>query len=59
MGQIMLVEDNQAAVRQLKDYVHRISPDFTVSVFAKASDAYAYAKMNKIDLFIVDIQFFW
>ena len=56
MGQIMLVEDNQAAVRQLKDYIHKISPDFTVSVFTKASDAYANAKMNKIDLFIVDIQ---
>lgn len=56
MSQILLVEDNPSAVRQIKLYVEKISSNLEVISFAEAGLALSYAKENTISLFILDIQ---
>lgn len=56
MSEILLVEDNQAAVKRIKLYVKHISEDLEVVSFAEAGAALTYAKEHDISLFILDIQ---
>lgn len=56
MRKIMLVEDNQAAVRRMKQYIKNIDPNLEIYAFAEAGAAYRFAQKELISLFILDIQ---
>lgn len=56
MGKILLVEDNPAAVKRLKQYINNIDAGLEVVDFAEAGEAYAFARKEPVALFILDIQ---
>lgn len=56
MSHILLVEDENASVALLQQYISELSSDHILVAFPKASLALHYASKNKIDLFILDIQ---
>lgn len=56
MRKIMLVEDNPAAVRRMKQYIKNIDPNLEIHAFAEAGAAYRFAQKELISLFILDIQ---
>lgn len=56
MRKIMLVEDNPAAVRRMKQYIKNIDSNLEIHAFAEAGTAYHFAQKELISLFILDIQ---
>lgn len=56
MRKIMLVEDNPAAVRRMKQYIKNIDSNLEIHAFAEAGAAYRFAQKELISLFILDIQ---
>ena len=56
MGKILLVEDNQNAVKRIAGYIGNISPELKVISFSEAGEALRYARENEVSLFILDIQ---
>lgn len=52
----MLVEDNPAAVRRMKQYIKNIDSNLEIHAFAEAGTAYHFAQKELISLFILDIQ---
>lgn len=56
MSKILLVEDNQNAVKRIAEYIAQISAELKVISFSEAGEALRYARENEISLFILDIQ---
>lgn len=56
MGKILLVEDNIAAVKKIKQFVDKIDKELHMLSCADASSAYTIAQNEEISLFILDIQ---
>ena len=56
MKKILLVEDNESAVKRIRQYIKNISADLDVTAFSEAGEALGYARSNPVTLFIIDIQ---
>ena len=56
MAKILLVEDNPAAVKRIKQFIGRIDTLHVISVCGEAGIAYSLSQKEKFDLFILDIQ---
>ncbi len=56
MSHILLVEDDAATVKLIKQYIAEVDGTKTIVSFAKAAQALQYAKQEAVDLFILDIQ---
>ncbi|KPU44756.1 transcriptional regulatory protein YpdB [Oxobacter pfennigii] len=56
MRHIILVEDEDSSVMLIRQFIKELSSEHTLTVFSKASEALHYARNNRIDLFILDIQ---
>ena len=56
MAKILLVEDNPAAVKRIKQFISKIDTSPVTSVCGEAGTAYSLSQKEKFDLFILDIQ---
>ena len=56
MHQILLVEDNPAAVTKIRQYIKNIDSSLELVTCKEAGAAYSLAQKEKVDLFILDIQ---
>ncbi len=56
MHRILLVEDNPAAVTKIRQYIKNIDSTLELIACTEAGAAYIFAKKEKVDLFILDIQ---
>lgn len=56
MAKILLVEDNPAAVKRIKQFISKIDTIHVISVCSEANIAYSLSQQEKFDLFILDIQ---
>lgn len=56
MAKILLVEDNPAAVKRIKQFIGKIDKLHIISVCGEANIAYSLSQKEKFDLFILDIQ---
>lgn len=53
---ILLVEDNQAAVVKIRQFIENIDTALELLTCKEAGAAYILAQKQKVDLFILDIQ---
>ena len=56
MSYILLVEDEEASVTLIQQHIAELSPEHSLAVFSKASEALHHAGQKRVDLFILDIQ---
>ncbi len=56
MNHILLVEDDAAAVKLIKQYISELEEGARIISFPKAAEALQYAQKEVVDLFILDIQ---
>lgn len=56
MSNILLVEDDKSTVALLKQYIFECDSTCNVIVSTQAAEALQYAKNQKVDLFVLDIQ---
>lgn len=56
MKQILLVEDEEAASKLIKQYVDRFCADCQCVSFPSAAGAFVWARTHRADLFILDIR---
>lgn len=56
MSKVLLVEDNLSAVKRIKEYIKKVTPQLEVITFSQAGEAYCYAQKEAICVFIIDIQ---
>lgn len=56
MAKILLVEDNPAAVKRIRQLIGRLDTSHVISVCGEAGAAYALSQKETFDLFILDIQ---
>lgn len=56
MPKILLVEDNQAAVVKIRQFIENIDTALELLTCKEAGAAYILAQKQKVDLFILDIQ---
>lgn len=56
MKRIMIVEDDKKVAELLKQYIGEIDHSIETALFSRATEAYRYAKVESIELFILDIQ---
>ncbi len=56
MKSILIVEDDEKVAALLKQYIEEIDKSIAVNSFAFAATAYNFAKVEKVSLFILDIQ---
>lgn len=56
MKRIMIVEDDKNVAELLKKYIGEIDHSLETALFSRASEAYRYAKVELVELFILDIQ---
>ncbi|WP_313125938.1 LytR/AlgR family response regulator transcription factor [Proteiniclasticum ruminis] len=56
MGKVLIVEDNQKVASLLKQYITEIDRSLEALSFSRAAEAYRYAKVESVELFILDIQ---
>lgn len=56
MKKILLVEDNESAVKRIRQYIKNISADLDITAFSEAGEALGYARSTPVTLFIIDIQ---
>lgn len=56
MKKVIIVEDDQKVASLLKQYITEIDYSLEALLFSRAADAYRYAKVESVELFILDIQ---
>ncbi len=56
MSKILIVEDNTATAKRLKQFIHNIDPSLESIVYSKAGEAYQFAEKETVSLFVIDIQ---
>ena len=56
MSKILLVEDNQAAISKIRQFIKNIDAALELVTCKEAGAAYSLAQKEKVDLFILDIQ---
>lgn len=56
MNKVLLVEDNENAVRQIRQYIKKIDPRLEVITFSEAGEALVYSRNEAVSIFILDIQ---
>lgn len=56
MGNILLVEDNPAAVKRIRQLIHKTDSGLNIAVCSEAGEAFSRAQAEVFDLFILDIQ---
>ncbi len=56
MSKILLVEDNQAAIAKIRQFIKNIDAALELVTCTEAGAAYILAQQEKVDLFILDIQ---
>ncbi len=56
MSKILLVEDNQAAIAKIRQFIKNIDAALELVTCTEAGAAYMLAQQEKVDLFILDIQ---
>lgn len=56
MGKILIVEDDQKVAALLKQYITEIDGSREIILISRAAEAYRYAKVESLELFILDIQ---
>ena len=55
MKRIMIVEDDKNVAELLKKYIGEIDHSLETALFSRASEAYRYAKVELVELFILSI----
>lgn len=56
MSKILIVEDNTATAKRLKQFIHNIDSSLEPIVCSKAGEAYQVAGKEAVSLFVIDIQ---
>lgn len=56
MSKILIVEDNTATAKRLKQFIHNIDPSLESIVYSRAGEAYQFAGKETVSLFVIDIQ---
>lgn len=56
MKKILIVEDDQKVAALLKQYITEIDGSREIILISQAAEAYRYAKVESVELFILDIQ---
>jgi two-component system LytT family response regulator len=56
MSKILIVEDNAAMAKRLKQFIYNIDPSLELVIYAKAGEAYQFAEKETVSLFVIDIQ---
>ena len=56
IAHILLVEDDDAAVALIEQFVEKLPNNHHLTTFSNAAQALAWGKTHRVDLFILDIQ---